>query len=221
MGLLEVGSVAAAYLSGSIPFGVIVCRCFLRIDPREHGSGNIGATNVGRVAGWKWGILILALDCLKGLLPTWLLPALSPDRLSLGVFCGIAAVVGHSFPVWLKFRGGKGVATSLGVLMALAPLGLGVSSLAFAVTLALFRIVSLSSILSSIVFAAFQMYALWPDPLRAETRSLACLSIVLPALVIWQHRSNVVRLLRGTEPAIGSKGAGQTDERSAPCDKSA
>ncbi len=206
MGILEAAIIFGGYVSGSIPFGVLICRYFLKIDPREHGSGNIGATNVGRIAGWKWGVLILLLDCLKGLLPTWFLPMLidTGSRTHWAVFTGLAAVIGHSFPIWLRFRGGKGVATSLGVLGAIALRGLGVSFGVFALTLLLFRTVSLSSILSAIAFATFQMYLLSPDPFQTETRSLAIVSLLLPMIVIWQHRSNIARLLRGEEPTIHS-----------------
>jgi acyl phosphate:glycerol-3-phosphate acyltransferase len=115
-------AVAAAYVIGSIPFGLLIAKYGHGVDVRRHGSGNIGATNVGRVLGKKWGVVCLVLDALKGLLPTLLLPRVIPrpllpeDWLGLAtVLCGAAAITGHVFPVWLGFRGGKGVATGAGV----------------------------------------------------------------------------------------------------------
>ena len=115
-----------AYLAGSLPFGLIVARLFGGIDIRKEGSGNIGATNVARVLGAKYGAFVLSLDCVKGAAPTGLLPVLLlssdlPQRVHLAVLSGVAAILGHMFPCWLGFRGGKGVATALGVALVLAP----------------------------------------------------------------------------------------------------
>lgn len=192
---------AVAYLCGSIPFGLLVAKWFRGIDLRQHGSRNIGATNVGRVLGSKWGILVLLLDALKGLLPTLLLPPLAaePGRLHLQVGCGIAAILGHMFPCWLAFRGGKGVATSLGVILVLAPWGTLTALLAFALTFSLFRIVSLSSIVAALVFGATEFALLLPQPFSEALWSLALFSLGAPLLVILQHRANIRRLLRGEE----------------------
>ena len=149
---------AIAYLAGSIPFGFLIAKFVARIDIRTEGSGNIGATNVGRVVGARWGIAVLLLDCLKGLIPVWFLPGalLSTSNGSvqdIAVLCGVMTIVGHMYPCWLKLRGGKGVATALGVVMILAPWGTLTAVTAFALTLLVARIVSLSSIVAAVAFA--------------------------------------------------------------------
>jgi glycerol-3-phosphate acyltransferase PlsY len=195
----------AAYLIGSLPFGFLTARLVAGIDIRKAGSGNIGATNVARVLGAKWGALVLVLDLLKGLLPVLLLPyavlsADHPDFLHVQVGCGLATIVGHMFPCWLGFRGGKGVATALGVILVLAWQATVVAFATFAVTFLIWRIVSLSSMLAAVAFAAAQMWLLLPAPFAGRTWSLAAFSLLVPALILYRHRSNFVRLLRGQEP---------------------
>jgi acyl phosphate:glycerol-3-phosphate acyltransferase len=204
--LLSVAVVmAVAYLIGAIPFGLLTARLVRGIDIRTAGSGNIGATNVGRVLGARWGAFVLVLDALKGALPTALLPQMiptTPDRpwaLHVAVGCGLGAIVGHMFPCWLKFRGGKGVATALGVIVILAPLGTLVSVLTFALTFALSRIVSLSSMLAAIAFCIAVLWQLWPQPFAPSTWSLAMFATFVPLLIIVRHRGNIGRLLRGEE----------------------
>jgi glycerol-3-phosphate acyltransferase PlsY len=200
-----------SYLAGSLPFGLIVARLAKGIDIREHGSKNIGATNVTRVLGWKWGAVCFVLDVLKGALPTRLLPtavlaADDPARVHWHIAAGLVAILGHMFPVWLGFRGGKGVATALGVVAVLAsPSSVVLAFGAFAATFAATRIVSVSSITAAVTFAVSQMYLLWPEPFRTETWSVAGFSLAVPALIIVKHRSNIVRLLRGEEHRFGSK----------------
>lgn len=198
-----------AYLVGSFPFGWIVGRVFHGIDIREHGSRNIGATNVTRVLGAKWGGLCFVLDVLKGALPVWLLPRLllatdDAAKIHWQVAAGLLAILGHMFPVWLRFRGGKGVATALGVVAMLCHMTTGnqTTLITFGVFLLSFltsRIVSISSIASAVTFAAVQMFSLWPHPFRSESWSLAAFSLAVPALIIVKHRSNIGRLLRGEE----------------------
>jgi glycerol-3-phosphate acyltransferase PlsY len=199
----------AGYLAGSIPFGLMLGRAVKGIDLRDFGSGNIGATNAGRVLGTKWGLICLVLDAFKGLLPVALFPRWicgadpSPDGLTLddlAVLAGVATIVGHMFPCWLGFRGGKGVATSLGVIAMLSPWGLLVGAVAFFGTLAVFRIVSLSSITAAVCFGLFYL-----TPWSGESTSLGLFSAAVPLLIVIQHRSNVKRLLRGEEPRLGSK----------------
>lgn len=198
-----------AYFAGSLPFGLIVARLAKGIDIREHGSKNIGATNVTRVLGAKWGALCFVLDVLKGALPVALPKLLlAPGELThvhLLVAAGLLAIIGHMFPIWLGFRGGKGVATALGVVVMLAkPMSTAITFGAFVACFASTRIVSISSITAAVTFVVAQMYFLWPQPFRAETWSVAAFSLAVPTLIIVKHRSNIVRLLRGEEHRWGS-----------------
>ncbi len=194
-----------AYLLGAVPFGLLLGRLAGR-DIRREGSGNIGATNVVRVCGWKWGAPAFALDFLKGLLPVlaawkWIEPA--------GVWpilAGVAAILGHNFPVWLKFKGGKGVATSAGAVLGLMPAPLGVALAVFAVVLGVWRYVSLGSISAAAALVVARL-ALTPAPLAAENLALTLTAVILAALVWLRHRSNISRLLNGTENRLGSKPA--------------
>ncbi len=199
-----------AYLVGSVPFGLLVARAAKGIDIREHGSKNIGATNVTRVLGAKWGALCFVLDVLKGALPVYLprllLTSEDSNRIQWQVAAGLLAIIGHMFPIWLSFHGGKGVATALGVVVMLAkPFSTAITFGVFVVCFATTRIVSISSILSALTFAVAQMVLLWPQPFRAQSWSLATFSLAVPALIIVKHRSNIVRLLRGEEPRFGRK----------------
>lgn len=199
-----------AYLAGSLPFGLIVARLAKGIDIREHGSKNIGATNVTRVLGAKWGALCFVLDVLKGALPIAIPKMLfalgEPNRVHWLIAAGLLAILGHMFPVWLGFRGGKGVATALGVVVMLAkPMSTVITFGAFVACFAATRIVSISSITAALTFVVAQMYFLWPQPFRAETWSVASFSLAVPTLIIVKHRSNIGRLLRGEEPRFGNK----------------
>lgn len=188
--------IVAAYLVGGIPFGYLIGR--LRgVDVRTVGSKNIGATNVFRTVGRKWGLLAFACDVLKGLLPTLAAKACGGPALWVGVAC----VVGHMLTPYMKFRGGKGVATAFGMLIGLVP---GVVSVAFA----LFAVVFASShyiSLGSCSAAAFLAVAVWFPVLGAEGAANLpqCVLVTLIALfVVWKHRANIGRLARGTESKI-------------------
>jgi acyl phosphate:glycerol-3-phosphate acyltransferase len=198
-----------AYLMGSLPFGYLTGRLVGKIDIRQHGSGNIGATNVGRVLGRKWGVLVLVLDLLKGLVPVaglanLLLAAASSNRVHWQVAAGIATILGHMFPCWLGFRGGKGVATALGVVAWLAPWASVVAAAVFGLSLALWRIVSLASILAALSFAVCQLVLLWPALFTPGHWSVTTFSLLVPALIVVRHRSNIGRLWRGEEPEFRS-----------------
>ena len=198
----------AAFLVGGIPFGYIAGRFLLRDDIRNHGSGNIGATNVGRVLGWKWGALILLLDATKGLMPTLVAKhaaALSMPgawHLHFPVAAGICAIVGHMHPVWLKNRGGKGVATALGVVIVLAAEAVGFAFVVFVLTVLSTRRVAVGSILAALTFAASWLLINQKHAWTVETSSLTVFSILIPALIVWRHRSNISRLIAGTEPPV-------------------
>lgn len=195
--LLTLLSIAVGYLSGSIPFGLLLTRWAGLGDVRKIGSGNIGATNVLRTGSKKIAAATLLLDALKGTLPVLAMRYASGE--TAGILAAIAAFAGHLFPVWLKFKGGKGVATYIGVLFGLA-WPLGVLFLAFWLVLAfLFRISSLSALTA----AALSPVCAW-----ALARPLLILpTLLLTAAIWWTHRANIGRLLKGEEPRInlGSK----------------
>lgn len=207
-----------AYLAGSLPFGLLVARVAKGIDIREHGSKNIGATNVTRVLGAKWGAVCFVLDVLKGalpvLLPNVLLAADDSNRSHWQVAAGLLAILGHMFPVWLGFHGGKGVATALGVVVMLAnPISTAITFGAFAVVFAATKIVSISSITAAVTFAVAQMFFLWPQPFGPATWSLASFSLAVPTLIIVKHRSNIGRLLRGEEHRFGKKPPSDSNDK--------
>ena len=202
--------VAAAYLVGAIPFGFLIAKFFKGVDVREHGSGNIGATNVGRVLGRKWGVLALVLDIGKGFGPASLV-ALAMGEFSIGgacpstsvILCGAAAICGHIWPVYLRFRGGKGVATSCGVLLYLEPIGTLIAVAVWVATVLIWRYVSLGSILAA---ATLVIYVLVMGPRRGGNAvPIIVFAILMAALVVIRHRSNIGRLLKGTENRVGGK----------------
>jgi glycerol-3-phosphate acyltransferase PlsY len=210
MSLMSCLLALSSYLTGSIPFGLMIGRAVKGIDLRKHGSGNIGATNAGRVLGMKWGLICLVLDALKGALPVAFLPSLllGADHPSLPhqtVLAGVATIVGHMFPCWLGFRGGKGVATSLGVVTMLSPWGMLTAAVTFFGSFAVWRIVSLSSILAAVAFGGHELMTLQPTPFSNETWSRGLFAVMVPLLIVIQHRSNLHRLLRGEEPRFQSK----------------
>jgi glycerol-3-phosphate acyltransferase PlsY len=188
----------AAYLFGAIPFGLLVAKS-RGVDIRTQGSGNIGATNVFRVIGKGWGIFTFVLDALKGFIPAFVFPRLAGLETDWGVLFGIVAILGHSFPVYLKFKGGKGVATSAGMLLGVAPIAVLVGFVCWVLCMVFLRIVSLSSIVASIAVAV-TVWVLDSDELVVNLALT-----ILAVLVIWLHRGNIRRLLNGTENRFGKK----------------
>lgn len=193
----------AAYLFGSLPTGYLVARS-KGIDIRATGSGNIGATNVFRILGKGPGILVLTIDALKGalavlLLPRWIAEASGPATIPFAMTAAVGAVLGHNFTCWLRFKGGKGIATSAGVLAALVPLPFVATLATFLAVLALSRIVSLSSIAAA---AALPFATAFLPP---KDHRLVVLTSVLAVLAIARHHANIRRLLNGTERRIGQK----------------
>ncbi len=213
-------AVLAAALIGSIPFSFFIARFIGGIDLRQHGSGNVGATNVARTMGAKWGVLALFLDGLKGAIPALILPQFLTEH-STSLFnetaiCGAAAVVGHMFPPWLGFQGGKGVATALGVISVLAPAATGCAVLAFLLTFFLFRIVSLASIVGSITYCAAE-FLLRPEKLfSSDSWGIGVFAIAIPLLIIVRHRSNLRRLWLGQEAKLQLKKQARENEKSSP-----
>lgn len=191
MPLQELLLILCAYLLGSVPTGLLLARVFGGVDIRTKGSGNIGATNVYRTLGRRIGILTLAGDCLKGMIPVLAAKALEfPDIWIASV--GVAAFLGHIFPVFLGFKGGKGVATALGVFLAASPLAVLAALGVFIIVLVVWRFVSLASITA----AAF-MPAL--SALIDGKPMIVAMSLCIAAIVIFKHKDNIKRLRNGTE----------------------
>jgi len=192
--MLEIAIVAVAYLIGSVPTGYIL-GSRAGIDIRNAGSGNIGATNVARVLGKRHGILTLLVDIGKGYLAVFIATKLSPN-LSVAALAGAAVFLGHLYPVFLRFRGGKGVATAFGVYLALAPLATLGLIVIFAVNVLTSRIVSLSSMIT----AGAAPFVLW---LFSYPLDLVAMSAFFAVMIILRHHANIKRLLHGNEPRFG------------------
>jgi len=188
----------AAYVLGSIPSGVIFARLFGSADVRKSGSGNIGATNVARVAGPLAGILTLVFDTAKGAAAVWLTGRFAHESAAWMMLAGLAALVGHCFPVWLKFKGGKGVAAALGVFLALCPAAALAALLLFMIVVAIWRYVSLGSIAAAAAMPLL-MYFLWA-PRHAPPLIITFGSLAAAVLIIYKHDGNIQRLVQGEEP---------------------
>jgi acyl phosphate:glycerol-3-phosphate acyltransferase len=193
----------AAYLLGSVPFGVVVSRALSGVDPRTVGSGNIGASNVTRSAGKGAGALTLILDAAKAAVPMalarWLLPRLgaSPGAAEAwSAAVGLSAFAGHLWPVWLGFQGGKGVATGLGVFLVLAPMPALLALAAFAVALGATRIAAVGSL------AGVAVCTIGTFMVHGAASAVPWAGLVVSALVVWRHRGNIQRLLQGTENRV-------------------
>lgn len=196
-------ALALSYASGSIPSAWLAGKA-AAVDLRQQGSGNLGATNVFRVLGWKIGLVVFLADALKGALPVLLLaPRIDStlDPALWAIACGVAAIAGHVRPVFLRFRkGGKGVATAAGVFFALAPVPMLVTFVVFVAVVLASGYVSLGSLLSAIVLPAL---LLWTQGSRSP---LFIVSIVIATFVFWTHRANIGRLRRGEEHRFGKRG---------------
>ncbi len=199
----EILLIILAYLIGSVPTAIWVSRAFFGIDIREYGSGNSGATNTFRVLGSRWGTLVMSVDIIKGVVATSLYILVpyylhdEAERTNFMVGLGLAAVVGHIFPIWAEFRGGKGVATLFGMVLAMQPLVAVCCVGVFLLVLYLTRFISLSSILASVAFAVFILY-IFDEP-QTLYRGFA---IAVALLVILTHQKNITRLLRGSENKV-------------------
>jgi glycerol-3-phosphate acyltransferase PlsY len=207
--------IVLSYLVGSIPASVWIGKLAYGTDVREHGSGNAGATNAFRVLGWKAGTLSAALDLGKGFLAAGLIATIRIDELPAGLgfwevesvvrlVAGVTAVVGHLYPIWAGFKGGKGVITTAGVLFAVTPMVMAVTMIVFGLVLITSRYVSLASLLATIAYPstiAVRKYVLNVDGLDA---SVFVFSLALAASIFIAHRSNIKRLLAGEENKIKS-----------------
>jgi acyl phosphate:glycerol-3-phosphate acyltransferase len=195
---MNLGLTALGYLLGSIPFGLLLTKILGGADIRKSGSGNIGAANVARVVGLAAGVLTLLLDAAKGALAVWLAGHFADRRATPMMLAGVAALVGHCFPVWLKFKGGKGVATALGVFLMLAPLAAVAAVVFFLLVVLLWRYVSLGSV-SAAAAMPLLIYFLWA-PGHAPPPVVTFGTLFAAALVVVQHDGNLQRLVDGTEP---------------------
>jgi glycerol-3-phosphate acyltransferase PlsY len=185
--------IAAAYLLGALPTSYLAGRLGRGIDLREHGSRNLGATNVYRVLGWRYAIPVGVVDVTKGALPVVLCSRLSGGPAWLPVATGVAAVIGHVFSPYVRFKGGKGVATAMGMLLALAPLAIAMSALVWGLLLWLSGYVSVSSLVAAALFPV------WARLTRPDAPYTFWASVALVLLIVYSHRANIRRLAAGTE----------------------
>ena len=192
-------SLIMCYLIGSIPFGLILTKIFTKQDIRDIGSGNTGATNVLRTGNKLLAALTLALDAGKGAVPIIIMNLVFPSLffIALTIIMGLAAIIGHCFPIWLKFKGGKGVATALGVLLAAAPYAGLAACGAWLLSFLIFRISSLAALIA-IAIAPIVTYLIYGG-------APAVICTIITALVWLRHKENIKRLIAGTEPKIGGK----------------
>jgi glycerol-3-phosphate acyltransferase PlsY len=189
---------AAAYLLGSIPFGLLLTRLFAGGDVRKSGSGNIGATNVARVAGTLPGILTLLFDVAKGAAAVWLAGRVSNESATWMMIAALATLLGHCFPIWLKFRGGKGVATAAGAFLVLCPAALLGSVILFLLVAFFWRYISLASI-SAAASMPLLIYILWA-PHHAPPPIVTFGALAAAGIIIYKHDGNIQRLVQGEEP---------------------
>jgi glycerol-3-phosphate acyltransferase PlsY len=189
---------AAAYLFGAIPFGLLLGKLFGARDIRKSGSGNIGATNVARVAGPLAGLLTLLLDAAKGAFAVILAARLSDQSSTWMMIAGLCALVGHCFPIWLGFRGGKGVATAAGVFLVLSPLAFLSAAILFFLVVLYWRFVSLGSI-SAAAAMPLLIYFFWA-PRHAPPYAVTFGSLAAALLIVFKHDANIQRLVQGDEP---------------------
>lgn len=190
-----------AYLVGAFPSGWLLVKWLAQVDVRTVGSGNVGATNVTRAAGFRAGLVVLLLDVAKGLIAVWAIaPWIVPSaNLTVRLGCGLAAILGHDFPIFLRFRGGKGVATTLGVLCAAEPLVGCIALLVWAVGFLVWRYVSVGSLAAAVTIPIAQF-------LRRDSMPVICLGVLMALLMALRHRANIERLLAGTEHRVGRRG---------------
>ena len=199
-----------SYLIGGIPFGYLIA-VIKGVDIRTQGSGNIGATNVGRVLGKKYGLIIFILDLLKGFLVVLLVPAAVSSAVNistttgnlLAVLCGFCAVLGHAFPVYLKFKGGKAVATSFGVFIWLVPISIAIAFGVWLLTVIVTRYVSLGSMIGSLSLVGIIVIVV--DSPFGDNIYLLAMSVAVAILIIARHTSNIQRIIAGTEKKVFSE----------------
>lgn len=190
-------SIAIGYLLGSIPFGFLIARIAGIRDIRRSGSGNIGATNISRTVGIAPGLATLLLDGGKGAIAVWIAGRLGHGAPPFLAWAGLAAILGHMFPVWLRFRGGRGVATAIGVFLMIGPLAVLADLVLWLAVMLMWRYASLSSILWAALLP-LAMYWLYSPGLHPPPSISVC-TILAAVMIIWRHRENLRRLIDGTE----------------------
>jgi glycerol-3-phosphate acyltransferase PlsY len=195
--LYGVIAVALSYLLGSVSFSIVIAKYVKGIDIRQHGSGNAGATNTLRVLGKGPGLLVFFLDIAKGVAAVWIGHGLGQNAW-IPVLCGLAAIVGHNWPIWFRFKGGKGIATTVGVIATLAFVPALCAGIVAIVTIALTRYVSLGSLLFAALTPLFISIFYFSVP-------LLCASLLICIFAFVRHRTNIVKLLQGTENKLGAK----------------
>jgi glycerol-3-phosphate acyltransferase PlsY len=200
MSLNLVLAVVIAYLLGGVPFGYLFVRFALNKDIRTMGSGNIGATNVHRTAGGKAGVIVLLLDIFKGFFAVWIASVLTQGNPVGSGMAAVAVMLGHSFPVFLGFRGGKAVACFIGAFLFIAPLALLAVTVLFVLTVAISKYISLGSILGALVFPLFVWLIMHPPaPILAS-------AIFAGLLIVYRHKANIQRIVAGNENVFALKG---------------
>jgi len=202
--ILELLLVVGAYVLGSIPCSLFAVRMATGGDVRKVGSGNPGATNALRAAGWKVGAVVVLCDAAKGAIPIFMMLQLNPASRWLAAVA-LAAVIGHCYPVWLRFRGGKGVATSIGAFLVIAPKALAVTLAVIAVVMVIRRVMSLASVVGAAVFPLVLWWLVGPHP------HLMAGVVIMCTLIVLRHTPNLRRLARGEEPRVDF---GDRDRRS-------
>jgi glycerol-3-phosphate acyltransferase PlsY len=193
---------AASYVVGAIPTSYLAARVFAGIDLRQHGSKNLGATNLYRVLGWRFAVPVGLIDAAKGAVPVLVFAPLVSSSELFALISGITAVLGHVYSVFVSFRGGKGVATAAGVMLALTPLALGISFMVWTALVFLTGYVSVGSIAAAAIFPLAVL--LLEHPSAPE---ILWLDVALAAGIIWLHRGNIQRLVKGTENRFGRRAA--------------
>ncbi|WP_019638955.1 glycerol-3-phosphate 1-O-acyltransferase PlsY [Paenibacillus fonticola] len=197
--ILPVIAVIFSYLLGSVSFSVVLAKSLKGIDIRQHGSGNAGATNTLRVLGKGPAIMVLALDVLKGIAAVWIGRWLGGEYVWVPLLCGLAAIIGHNWPLYFRFRGGKGIATTIGVMATLFFFPALYAGIIAILSIVITRYVSLGSLLFVLLTPLFLV-------LGGEIGPYLWTSLIIFVFAFWRHRSNIVKLVQGKENKLGSKG---------------
>lgn len=197
--ILPVIAVIFSYLLGSVSFSVVLAKSLRGIDIRQHGSGNAGATNTLRVLGKGPAIMVLALDVLKGIAAVWIGRWLGGDYVWVPLLCGLAAIVGHNWPVYFRFRGGKGIATTIGVMASLFFFPALYAGIIAILSIVFTRYVSLGSLLFVLLTPLFLVFS-------GQIGPYLWTSLIIFVFAFWRHRTNIVKLVQGKENKLGSKG---------------